>query len=117
MARLQLSFFAPNIRVIAKMSGYNFGGIVKRLRAPKTKPGELKAQWGRISGDSPDLCYSWGDGCSKSDGHLIHNVFTSDRPHSYDAEKEPSFIKDLEDRGYDITTLKFYIRKKFITPS
>jgi hypothetical protein len=24
----------------------------------------------------------------------------------------PSFLKELEERGYDLTTLKFYVRKK-----
>jgi hypothetical protein len=29
-------------------------------------------------------------------------------------EVEPSLFKELEERGYDLTTLKFYIKKKAV---
>jgi hypothetical protein len=86
---------------------------LKRLRAPKSKPGELKVQWGKLPHDNPDICYSWGDGCSRTDGHLLHNALTSRRYYAHDlAHPEPSLLDELKERGYDITTLKFYIRKK-----
>lgn len=81
---------------------------------PKAKPGELKAQWGKQPDDSPDLCYAWGGtGAQRCDAHLIHQVFTCDRYgfKGYD-DREPSFLKELEKRGYDITTFRFSIKQK-----
>ncbi len=89
----------------------------KRLRAPRAKPGELKAQWGKLPHDRPDICYVWGDGISKADSHLLHNVLTGRRLRiGFIGEEQhvidPSFMEELETRGYDITTLKFSISKK-----
>lgn len=95
---------------------------MKRYRAPKAKPGELKAQWGKWPGDLPELCYVWGAGISKRDANLMHDMlcekrarlaFGDDRlklgpPIIYDK----SFLQELEARGYDITTLRFSIQKK-----
>jgi hypothetical protein len=96
---------------------------VKRWRTPKAKDGELKAQWGKERYNNPDLHYAWGKGIGKCDAHLLHNVLTSKRQSvDYDAplgsprflwtKYEPSFIEELELRGYDIATLKFSIQKK-----
>lgn len=85
---------------------------MKRYREPKAKPGELKAQWGKLKYDTPDLCYAWGDGCSKADSHLIHNVFSSGRFHPGSFEQDKSLLEELEERGYDLTTMKFSIQKK-----
>jgi hypothetical protein len=96
---------------------------MKRYRKPKVKPGELRAQWGRIDGNNPDLCYYWGDGVPKSDSHLLHNTLSAlkcetnwdaplDSPRVMWTRYESSFIKELEERGYDLTTLRFYVRKK-----
>lgn len=90
----------------------------KRWRVPKAKPGELKAQWGKLPHDSPQLCYVWGEGVAKADSHLLHCTLTVDWPIRNWKEKggpieyEPSFVKELEARGYDLTTLKFSIQKK-----
>jgi hypothetical protein len=96
---------------------------MKRYRSPKVKPGELRAQWGKLDGNDPDLCYFWGEGIRKCDSHLLHNVLATPRlEHNWDAPPDssrlmltkygPSFLKELEERGYDLTTLKFYVRKK-----
>lgn len=96
---------------------------MKRWRQPKAKPGELKAQWGKLRHNNPDLCYVWGEGTHSADGHFLHHILCSDRlAHDWDAPSdasrlsltkyEPSFVKELESRGYDITTLRFSIQKK-----
>lgn len=90
---------------------------MKRWRIPKAKPGELRACWGkpdRYSG--PDICYAWGDGVPSADASLLHLTISTERMtfdfpttgHKFD----PSFIKELETRGYDLTTLRFSIQKK-----
>lgn len=97
---------------------------MKRYRAPKAKPGELKMQWGKLPGDSPDMCFCWGDGCSKRDGALLHYLLASKRQRMLYGEEQrqaganvafdPSFIEELEARGYDLTTFKFSIQKKAV---
>lgn len=97
---------------------------MKRLRAPKAKPGELRAQWGKLPHDNPDICYAWGAGLSKREGAFLHGVFgskqvrlawtdedrrkTGGRPYYFDK----TVIEELQERGYDITTLRFSIQKK-----
>jgi hypothetical protein len=91
---------------------------MKRLRAPKAKPGELKAQWGKLPHDGPDMCYAWGPGIGSCDAHLLHNLLNR-QPLEHDYESRDrfpykygkSFMDELKERGYDITTLKFYVRK------
>ena len=98
--------------------------MTRRWRTPKAKPGELKAQWGRVDGDSPDFVYAWGPGVEKADARLLHGIFgckqirlafsEADRaksgglPYYFDS----TALEELEERGYDLTTLKFSIRKK-----
>jgi hypothetical protein len=84
---------------------------MKRWREPKAKPNQLKAQWGKLKHDSPDLCFAWGDGVNKCDARLLSNAITSFtfEPGSY--ETRPSLYDELEKRGYDMTTLKFSISK------
>ncbi|MEJ2043675.1 MAG: hypothetical protein P8X74_03740 [Reinekea sp.] len=84
----------------------------KRYRAPKAKDGELKAQWGKLPYDNPNLCYAWGDGIPKCDGRLLHYMFAGKRYSPIDKTWDDSFIEELEKRGYDLTTLKFSIQKK-----
>jgi hypothetical protein len=74
--------------------------------------------YGRLPDDSaPDLIYSWGEGCSKRDGALLNWIIGSKRPPSIHGQKwEPSLIEELRDRGYDLSTLEFSIRKLAPTP-
>jgi hypothetical protein len=55
------------------------------------------------------------------DGHLAHNVFCADRMRSnwhptpenpYPWDFDPSFVKELEARGYDVTTLRCSVERK-----
>lgn len=73
----------------------------RRFRAQHAKPGELKAYYGRAEGDGPDVCFAWGEGVQKANGaYLAFDVFNSD------------FRREMEERGFDITTLRFSIHKK-----
>lgn len=84
--------------------------MAKRLRAPKARVGELVARWGKVEGEI-DLCY---DGPTRPDMHLLHNALTGKRGRptiSGGFEWDDSFVEELKARGYDITTLRFSVRK------
>lgn len=89
----------------------------KRLRKPKLKDGELRVYWGKVPYDSPDIILAWqGDSSMRRDINLLHYHLCCERPDVHTkplfSKMEPSLIKELENRGYDITTLKFSIMKK-----
>jgi hypothetical protein len=88
--------------------------MVRRWRSPTAKPGELVMRWGKMPRDAPDMVMAWGAGCSKRDGALLHYMLASKRMHWTDGTLtfEPSFLDELEARGYDLTTLRFSVRKK-----
>jgi len=66
-----------------------------------------------------DLVYEWGEGCRKADGALLHARTACERqvpnvvvkPGELPWTWEPSFVEELIARGYDITTIKFSIKK------
>lgn len=68
------------------------------------KPNQLVAFWSRRE---RDIMLNWGEGCSKGDARLLHEALG----HRIASDMLP-FTKELEARGYDITTIKFSIRKK-----
>lgn len=86
---------------------------MRRWRELQAKPGQLRAGYGKVRGDSPDLLYAWGaGGASKSDGRLVCAAL----------EEVPVFEgralrEELEVRGYDITTLRFSIQLKALSPT
>lgn len=77
----------------------------KRWRQRKAKPGQLKAYYGELPNDSPDVLYSWGEGTLKADARLIYAMFSG-------FQFEGGYLKELEARGYDLSTIEFSIRKK-----
>jgi len=87
------------------------------LRVSKAKDGELKAQWGKLPRDIPDMVFSRGVGVPKCDGHLLYGVLCGKqmrlavgdekRTAYYGHVFDKSFMDELTERGYDITTLKF----------
>ena len=90
---------------------------MKRLRAPKLKDGELRMYWGRMPGDCPDVIFAWQGHASMSrDSALLHYYLGSERPDPKASplysKMLPSLLKELEARGYDLTTLRFSIMKK-----
>lgn len=96
---------------------------MKRYRALTAKPGELKAGYGREDRHcSPSVVYVWGgQGAQKPDARILGAAFEDKRQGyafpSMTLEERPSLIEELEARGYDITTLRFSIRKKTPTLS
>lgn len=79
---------------------------------PRSRDGELKCQWGKLADQHPDLIYTRGEGVPKSDAHLLHSAIASKDYSPMDNQWHPSFIEELEARGYDIKTLKIIIQKK-----
>lgn len=81
----------------------------KRYRAPQAKEGELLVKYGQEHGDR-DLyyCYPENECGMKRDSKVL--MFAFERPLSLLDGK--TLCQTLEDRGYDITTLKFTIKKK-----
>lgn len=77
--------------------------------------------WGYSKNDGEDIYYIGGKGTSKADRALLHVVLACDRYRAYALPNEPkwdkSLIKELEDRGYDITTIEFKIKKKICEPA
>jgi hypothetical protein len=84
----------------------------RRLRAPRARDGQLKAKWGSIEGDSPDLCYVWGSGIPRADARLLHDTLASPRFRPLSREWDMSFMEEMKDRGYDISTLEISISRK-----
>lgn len=80
----------------------------KRLTRPKAKDGELLVKYGRADGET-DLLYCWpdNDGGMKYDTKLLMRAFEGDV-----MLNGKSLRRELEARGYDITTLQFSIKKK-----
>lgn len=54
-------------------------------------------------GAEPDMCYDWGEGCSRRDARLLSATFSPVGGND--------LFKELESRGYDLKTLRFSIRK------
>lgn len=80
---------------------------MKRYRTPKAKPGELLVKYGQEYGDR-DLffCYG-GEGATRRDSNVVMLAFNGDLKLG-----NGSLVKELEARGYDITTLKFSVKLK-----
>jgi hypothetical protein len=81
-----------------------------RATRKQAKPGELCAFYGKLPHDQPDVIYAWGEGCSKRDSALLFSVFGSKRP-DWQGQLQDSLLDDLKARGYDLSTIKFSIRK------
>ena len=76
----------------------------RRLPIPKYKPGILYAVWGRVErGDTPDICAVG----QRNDCGMFLNKFGFEKGFGGMTLRE-----ELESRGYDLTTLRFSIRKK-----
>jgi hypothetical protein len=94
---------------------------MKRLRAPKMEDGELKIYWGREPHGNPDIMFAWqGDRSMKRDTRLLHYMMASQHPDPFVkplfSKMKPSLFEELDARGYDLSTLKFSIKKKTAAP-
>jgi hypothetical protein len=81
----------------------------KRLHMVQAKPGQLVGRWGRpSSGEAPDVIWAWGgDGAAKSDANCVGSAFEH-----YEVMPGKTLRALLDDRGYDIKTLRFSISQK-----
>lgn len=71
----------------------------------QAKPGELRMQWSKREND---LAFSWGgEGACKADSNLLATALAMTP-----IAGGRTLRGQLEERGYDITTLRFSIRRK-----
>lgn len=82
---------------------------MKYFRKKYARKNQLRATCFKNKEDGPDIFYSHDGGCN-TDMRVVDNVFTSPR-YDFNGHAEPSFLVELIDRGYDITTLDFKIDK------
>lgn len=89
-----------------------------RWRRKPAKAGELKVYYGKDEdGQGPDVCYAWGPGTRRADSSLLHYHFgvghlEQDFIGSGGYKCGPSFLEELAERGYDLSTIKFSVHKK-----
>lgn len=76
-------------------------------KKPKAKDNELKVQYGQEYGNHPELFYCWGTNIPKSHTYMVMSYFNNVKDNN-----NKTFLQELEDLGYDISTLKFTIQKK-----
>lgn len=89
----------------------------KRIGTPRPpkKDGAIKFQYGRLDGDL-DFLILYGNDVPRCDRALVMQQFTSIQcRHDHSNNKarfDPSFIDELDKRGYDTKTIKFSIERK-----
>lgn len=85
----------------------------KRYPYPKAKAGELLVKYGQVNGER-DLFYCIPDNKvgMRTDRNLLNHVFENIILFPDSFGKGKTLRKELEERGYDITTFKFSIMKK-----
>lgn len=90
----------------------------KRIRTPVAKPGEVIVAWGRSDPhNDPSLVYAYPDSVGRAAAHTLMDALERERyvpsvETFPDYKAEASVVKQLEEMGYDITTLRITIRKK-----
>lgn len=77
-------------------------------RKVRAKPGELVAAFGKHeAGGRPDIAYAWGGGgADKPDARILSNALEQAPVHM-----GRTLRQELVARGYDISTLRFSVRK------
>lgn len=87
------------------------------MRRRKATGPRLRAHWrtGKKWGTSQegmpgDLTYAYDDGVPRCDARLLDGAFAQKRLKS-DGTYGPSLLEEFAERGYDLTTLTFSIRK------
>jgi hypothetical protein len=78
---------------------------MKRFRCPVAKEGELLAKYGKHEGDL-DIFYCYTAPAAKSDSRILSTAFEETK--IFDGK---TLRQILIERGYDITTFKFIIKK------
>lgn len=82
---------------------------MKRYRKPKVKDNQMILQRGKVDGIVDEYIF-YGCKIPKCDRDLLFYFICFDN-HNYSGREIPSLIKELENRGYDLDTLKFSIEK------
>ena len=75
----------------------------------RVKNNILSARWDK---KEEDIIFFYPTSAS---GHLLHSIFCSERIYldeNLEAKFDKSFVDELEERGYDITTLRFSVERK-----
>ena len=92
--------------------------MAKRVRVPDPKADTLIATWGRSdSYAAPSIVYVYPDRDGKCDSRVLCDAFES-KQYSPNPEKfgsfklTPSLAEELDARGWDLTTLRFSIKRK-----
>ena len=87
----------------------------KIYRRPKVNENQLKMQKGKVDGDI-DFCIFYGENIPRCDRALFFNTLCSKRMKMNWSKNKPefeqSFLEELEERGYDIDTLKISVKLK-----
>lgn len=70
--------------------------------------------YGMADGDGPDVVFHSGDGVPKCDRSLLYHIVGSKQPPGPmdKGQWQPSLLDELVARGYDLSTLRFSIKKK-----
>jgi hypothetical protein len=89
---------------------------MKRFRRHNLKDNELRVYWGKLPYDNPDIVFEWrGEPSMKRDSAMLHYHIATQRPDPSASplysKMLPSLLEELKTRGYDLTTLRFSIRK------
>ena len=80
----------------------------KRRKSPKRmKDGELSASYGYLPDNGEDIYYTNGPGCHSADARVLCHALETVVIHD-----GKGLRKILEERGYDLKTLRFTIQKK-----
>lgn len=94
-----------------------------RKRRPPYRDGELALYYGPVDrGDSDDVVVQGGLGVDPRDRAFLIFAMQGSRwkepsHRGGPAEKEHSILHELEERGYDLSTLRFSIKKKKSAPA
>lgn len=79
----------------------------KIWRKPVASRDKLIARWGKDDDGDTGIVYANGPGTHHSDAHILYFALEIN-----DQGWGRNLLHELEERGYDLTTLKFSIQKK-----
>lgn len=71
----------------------------------------MKLQYGRVDG-SNDHVIAYGEGIPRCDRALLFSLVSTKTFNPVRNVWDDSFLEELEQRGYDLTTLKISVEKK-----
>jgi hypothetical protein len=90
---------------------------MKKIGTPRPpKDGAIKFQYGRNEGEL-DFLVLYGNDVPRCDRALVMQAFTSkvmrqDWNDDFAIKFDDSFVEELDKRGYDTSTIRFYVERK-----